>query len=338
MFFPGKVHADGKSNRLFIADSTHHRIVITDLAGNKIDIVGTGSPGRTDGAFDVARFDDPQGIALDGETLYVADRKNHCIRAIDLTAKTVSTVAGTGTQEGDATNRRLDQAITGTSIGLNSPWDLLVIGRELYIAMAGHHQIWTMELDTKKIKPYAGDGRENIKDGPLYAARFAQPSGLATDGKFLYVADSEVSAIRKVPLGGEGRVSTLVGEGLFEFGDIDGTAEKVRLQHALGVIYHEGKLIIADTYNSKLKFLDPNTRTCTTFLGGDDADSFFAGPLFNEPAGLSIANGKVYVADTNASRIRVVDLATKKVSTLTLKGVLPPPPQKEWLAPTEPKK
>ncbi len=338
LFFPGKVHADGKSNRLFIADSTHHRIVITDLAGNKIDIVGTGSPGRTDGGFDIARFDDPQGMALDGETLYVADRKNHCIRAIDLKTKTVSTVAGTGTQDGDATNRRLEQAIAGTSIGLNSPWDLLVIGRELYIAMAGHHQIWTMELDTKKIKPYAGDGRENIKDGPLYAARFAQPSGIATDGKFLYVADSEVSAIRKVPLGGEGRVTTLVGEGLFEFGDVDGTAEKVRLQHALGVIFHEGKLIIADTYNSKLKFLDPNTRTCTTFLGGDDADSFFAGPLFDEPAGLSIANCKVYVADTNASRIRVVDLATKKVSTLTLTGVLPPPPQKEWLPPTEPKK
>ena len=76
-----------------------------------------------------------------------------------------------------------------------------------------------------------------------------------------------------------------------------------------------GKLYVADTYNSKLKVIDPQTRECRTFLGGDG--------VFNEPAGLSAANGKLYVADTNANRIRVVDLATKAVSTLELKGVEP---------------
>ncbi len=52
LFFPGKVLADEKSNRLFIADSTHHRIVITDLAGKKIAVAGNGVPGRTDGGFE----------------------------------------------------------------------------------------------------------------------------------------------------------------------------------------------------------------------------------------------------------------------------------------------
>lgn len=328
LFFPGKIHADAKGNRLFTADSTHHRIIVTDLNGKKLSVAGTGSPGKKDGSFAEAQFDDPQGMALDGETLYVADRKNHNIRALDLKAGTVTTVAGIGEQVQDT--RLLDRPVAAKGTGLNSPWDLLIHGRTMYIAMAGHHQIWSMDLDKKEIGPFAGDGRENIKDGPLFAARFAQPSGLATDGKFLYVADSEVSAIRKLPLAGEGRVETLVGEGLFEFGDEDGVGKQVKLQHALGVVVHEGKIIVADTYNSKLKLLDPKTRECKTFVGGKDA-------VFDEPAGLTLANGKVYVADTNAHRIRVVDLATSKVTTLELQGVDPPPPQKEWQPPDQKK-
>jgi hypothetical protein len=133
-------------------------------------------------------------------------------------------------------------------------------------------------------------------------------------------------------MNGQGRVETLVGEGLFEFGDRDGVGPQVRLQHALGVEYHAGKVYVADTYNNKLKVLDPATRRCETFLGGGKE------PLFDEPAGLSFAAGKLYVADTNAHRIRVVDLATKAVTTLDLSGVEPPPPQKEWLPPEAEKK
>jgi thiol-disulfide isomerase/thioredoxin len=327
LFFPGKVLADAKGDRLFIADSTHHRIVITDFTGRAKAVIGAGSPGFKDGSFAEAQFDDPQGMALAGETLYIADRRNHSIRAADLTAKTVTTIAGKGKQDGDFGNRGRTEPVGAKEIGLNSPWDLLLVDQTLFIAMAGHHQIWKLDLAKKQMQPFAGSGRENIRDGPLYAANFAQPSGLATDGTNLYVADSEVSAVRKVPLSGEGRVSTLVGEGLFEFGDEDGIGEKVRLQHALGVVYHDGLLYVADTYNGKIKTLDPKTRACKTFVGDKKE------PVFDEPAGISYANGKLYVADTNAHRIRVVDLKTKAVSTLTLTGVEPPPPQKEWQPP-----
>jgi len=316
LYFPGKILADAAGKRLFIADSTHHRIVITDLDGNKIAIAGTGEPGKKDGSFEKAQFDDPQGMALKNDILYVADRKNHCLRALDLKASLVKTIAGTGKQDRD--NRGIGGP--GLEIGMNSPWDLLLSpdGKQLFIAMAGHHQIWTYDLKDERLDPYAGDGAENIRDGGLAMARFAQPSGLTTDGKRLYVADSEVSAIRSVPLDGRGDVRTLVGLGLFKFGDEDGKGDDVRLQHALGVLYFNGKLIVADTYNNKLKLLDPETRECKTFLGGDKKE-----PLFNEPAGLSMANGKLYVADTNAHRIRIVDLKTKAVTTLELKGVTP---------------
>jgi thiol-disulfide isomerase/thioredoxin len=327
LFFPGKVLADGPGNRLFVADSTHHRVVVSDLAGTVQAVIGAGSPGNKDGTFANVQFDDPQGMALSGDTLYVADRKNHTIRAADLKAKTVTTIAGTGKQDGGFENRTRTTPVGAKEIGLNSPWDLLLIGKTLVIAMAGHHQIWTLDLEKNQLLPFAGDGRENIKDGPHYASRFAQPSGLATDGEFLYVADSEVSAIRKVPLSGQGRVTTLVGEGLFEFGDKDGIGDAARLQHALGVAFHDGKLLVADTYNDKLKWLDPKTRELSTFVGDKKLTTF------DEPAGLSIANGKAYVADTNANRIRVVNLATKEVTTLELKGLTPPPPQKEWLPP-----
>jgi DNA-binding beta-propeller fold protein YncE len=134
-----------------------------------------------------------------------------------------------------------------------------------------------------------------------------------------------VSAIRAVPLNGKGNVKTLVGEGLFEFGDADGVGDMVRLQHALGVVWAEGKLYVADTYNSKVKVLDPKTRSCQTFLGGD-APGWLATPTLNEPAGISYAAGKLYLADTNAHRIRVVDLKSKAISTLRLQDVEPPKP------------
>jgi thiol-disulfide isomerase/thioredoxin len=318
LYFPGKVLADGPGRRLFIADSTHHRIVITDLEGNKLAIAGTGQAGATDGSFAVAQFNDPQGMALRGATLYVADRKNDLIRALDLEAGTVKTIAGTGKQGDD--RRRGGEAL---QVGLNSPWDLYLIGNKLFIAMAGHHQIWNLDLDRSVLSPFAGNGRENIVDGPREDASFAQPSGLASDGATLYVADSEVSAIRAVPLNGMGDVKSVVGEGLFEFGDADGVGGKVRLQHALGVCFHQGTLYVADTYNSKIKTIDPASQKAQTFVGSKEK-GWLTNSTLSEPGGLSIAGGKMYIADTNNHRIRVVDLETRAISTLALKGVEPP--------------
>ena len=137
--------------------------------------------------------------------------------------------------------------------------------------MAGCHQIWKMRLDGSSIGPYAGNGREDIVDGPLLpeqayqlgSASFAQPSGLASDGTWLYVADSEGSSIRAVPLDRRAEVRTVVGTSqlpvarLFTFGDVDGPAAKARFQHPLGLAFHDGKIYVADTYNHKIRVVDP---------------------------------------------------------------------------------
>ncbi len=317
--FPGKILADAKSDRLFIADSNHNRIVITRLDGTLIETIGTGAQGSADGSTERATFYRPQGMALDGDVLYVADTENHLLRRVNLKLKTVETIAGTGEQ-----SRIYGQAGAARSIALNSPWDLQLAGRTLYIAMAGPHQIWKMDLDKNLVSTYAGSGREARTDGSLLMAAFAQPSGLASDGKTLYIADSESNIIRAIDTS-LGVVETLVGGDLFEFGDVDGAGDDVRLQHPLGLAMFDGKVLIADTYNHKIKQLDTKAQTVKTLFGtGKPGQQDGASPTFYEPGGLSIAQGKLYVADTNNHAVRVVDLKTGEAQTLKLKNLQPP--------------
>jgi len=318
--FPGKVLADQKRDRLFIADSDHNRIVLAKLDGTLVETIGTGAHGAQDGPFEQATFFRPQGMLLDGETLYVADTENHLIRQVDLKSKTVKTIAGTGQQ-----SREYGLAGPALRIALNSPWDLQLVGRTLYIAMAGPHQIWKLDLDKQEVSTFAGSGREARVDGPVDEAGFAQPSALATDEKTLYVSDAEANIIRAINLGPDGKVRTLVGGDLFDFGDEDGFGNDVRLQHPLGLARWNDKLLIADTYNHKIKVLDPAARSVKSFAGtGKPGQADGARPFFYEPGGLAVAGDKLYVADTNNHAIRVVDLKTKETKTLPIKGLQPP--------------
>jgi thiol-disulfide isomerase/thioredoxin len=317
--FPGKVLADETSNQLFIADSNHNRIVVAALDDYAIkEVIGEGTVGLKDGDFAVAQFHHPQGMAFDGRALFVADTENHAIRRIDFEARNVTTIAGTGEQA-----RRINMiGGLGTGVALNSPWDLVMHNQMLYIAMAGPHQIWMMNPKTGGIVPFAGSGREDIIDGALNEAALAQPSGITTDGSKLYFADSEVSAIRAADLDPQGRVETLVGRGLFDYGDKDGKGSEARLQHPLGVSYYQGLLYVADTYNNKIKIVSVKDKSSTTFLGsGKEGLMDGATPLFDEPGGLSIAYGKLYVADTNNHAIRVADLKSKRVATMQFKNL-----------------
>ncbi len=317
--FPGKILADATGDRLFIADSNHNRIVVTKLDGTLVETIGTGEIGAGDGAFDKATFYRPQGLALSGDNLYVADTENHLIRHVDLKTRSVDTIAGTGQQTHD-----YFKVGPARSVALSSPWDLQLIGRVLYIAMAGPHQIWMLDLDKNEVSTFAGSGREARLDGPLLEAGFAQPSGMATDGKTLYVADSESNIIRAIDIAGRS-VKTLVGGDLFEFGDVDGTGDDVRLQHPLGLLIYGDKVLIADTYNHKIKQLDPKQEKVTSLFGtGKPGQADGPSPSFYEPGGLALANGNLYVADTNNHAIRVIDLKTKRATTLKINGLTPP--------------
>ncbi|MEO1007844.1 MAG: thioredoxin-like domain-containing protein [Planctomycetota bacterium] len=327
--YPGKILAIAPSERdprgwLFVADSSNDRIVAStypDSQGRSEvrAIFGGGRRGLVDAAYEDARFHDPQGFAYDADrgeagTLFVADTKNHVVRAIDLASGEVSTVLGTGEQSYD---RRGGKA--GREQGLGSPWDLALSpdGENLYIAMAGTHQIWAADTASWSAAAIAGSGRENSLDGPAMDAALAQPSGLAlsSDGGTLYFADSESSSLRAVDLE-LGQVRTIVGHnveyafenGLFEFGDIDGAYPTARLQHCIGAKLlptPEGdRVLVADTYNDKIKIVDPTAQTSRTWTGVDrDLDAPPSTLKLAEPAGLWVEGDDVFIADTNNHRV-----------------------------------
>ncbi len=339
--FPGKVLADASSDRVFVSDSNHNRILISSLAGELQDVVGSGRIGRKDGSFAEAEFDHPQGLALDGQKLYVADTENHLLRVIDLQSKTVSTLAGTGQQ--GRPGRDIAGALLETS--LNSPWSLAHVNGTLFIAMAGPHQIWSHKIGTDQIGVYAGSGREDVINGSLSECAFAQPSEIVADasGQFLYVVDSEGSAIRRVPTSGEGLVTTIAGtselprgQSLFAFGDVDAVGSEARFQHPLGIAVDGDKLYVADSYNHKIKIIEGGSGKSVTWLGTGKPGKDLAAGQMSEPGGLSISGGRLFIADTNNHRICVADLNNKSVSELVIAGLTVPSPVRSVAAPDEP--
>jgi len=294
--YPGKVILH--EGRIFIADSGRHRIVVADAGNGQIlNVYGGDDAGFTDGSASEARFNQPQGMAVHNGVLYVADRNNHAIRAVELNTGNVSTVAGSG--------RKASWRMTGgiaRNVDMRSPWDLVLRGDGLDVAMAGSHQIWRYEFISARLYLLAGSGIENIIDGGFEKAAFAQPSGLwfSGDGE-LFVADSETSAVRKLNLK-SGLVETLVGTGLFDFGLRDGPGRTAQLQHPLGITGNGRILYVADSFNNVIRSINIDDGVIVKTL-----DVKGVGRL-NEPSGMALSGKLLFVADTNNHRIVKVDL------------------------------
>lgn len=300
--FPGKIHATAQ--HLYISDSGHHRVLETDWHGKIQRCFGNGKAGLSDGHGESVQFNDPQGLIRVDDKLYLADTKNHAIRRIDLMSGQVDTIAGTGQQ-----GRYIGEFFTHSSqVALNSPWDLAFHNGVLYIAMAGQHQIWLLNLALQTIYVFAGSGREDIIDGDSHRAAFAQPSGLSLGQDILYVADAETSAVRAIDLP-KATTNTLIGSGLFVFGDREGIGTQARLQHPLAVAWDQQRqgIWIADTYNNKIKWLDIKTQE----VRWQPMDC-----CLDEPGGLSLYENTLWIANTNAHQIVRYEIENQQCSIL----------------------
>ena len=207
-----------------------------------------------------------------------------------------------------------DKAIP-TYMPMRSPWGLVSLDKYLFIAMAGSHQIWVL-IDEKELTPFAGNGREALVDGPLASSSFNQPSDLTNINDALFIADSEASAIRKITLSEPTLTTTLVGNGLFDFGDKDGVGKTASLQHPLGLCQYNNILFIADTYNHKIKTLDLSSNAVKTLIGNGNPGNIkglFEEAQLNEPEGIQASNRYLYIADTNNHEIKVADLSEKTI-------------------------
>ncbi len=320
--YPAKVAINKNLDLVVVADSNHNRIIICDFEGNIKDVVGSGMPGTADGKFSEATFNMPKGVCImSNKDIFVADTENNLLRKISMKNKTVETVAGNMKR---GTSR--EKSGKGTLVSLNSPWGLTTGAKEkyIYISMAGTHQIWRYNIKNMNVEVFAGSGVENIFDGGFVYSAFAQPSGVTYLNNKLFVADSETSSIREIFLKKE-RVQTVVGEGLFTFGNRDGVGRKtVRLQHPLGIaaVYDKddddrsGKvelLYVADTYNNLIKRVYPAQKKVDTL--------YFADIKFDEPGGLAYSEGYLFVADTNNSRIVKISLKDRKASVFVIKNL-----------------
>ncbi|GAA1713067.1 thioredoxin-like domain-containing protein [Brachybacterium phenoliresistens] len=325
--YPSKLAAlpDG---RLVVSDAGQHRLVVFGPDGATVDeIIGSGLRGLVDGENEHARFAEPNGVlALPpeiaeqvGYDLLVADSANHALRGVQLgadrllrgrTASVVTTVAGTGEQwmQGWDLPRGEGEA---RGYALSTPWDITwshALHRAV-IAMAGIHQIWTFDPVTGALAVLAGTTNEGLVDGPVVTSWWAQPSGVteAADGVIL-VADSESSAIRAIdPF--SMTVSTIVGEGLFDFGHVDGPAASARLQHPLAAtVLPDGRIAVADTYNGAIRLIDREGATDGT------ATVVTVATDLSEPSGLIVGPpvdgiGQLLVVESGAHRVTWVPVA-----------------------------
>jgi thiol-disulfide isomerase/thioredoxin/DNA-binding beta-propeller fold protein YncE len=302
--FPGKAAVlDGGT--FLVADSANHSLVELAADGEtQLRRIGTGRRGRHDGKPGAAEFSEPGGLCvlppriaeLAGYDVVVADTVNHLLRGVRLDTGEVCTVAGSGRQWRGTVDFDTHDAL---AVDLSSPWDVAYFDGRVVVAMAGIHQLWWFDPATRTAGVYAGTTVEALRDGPLDEVWMAQPSGLSTspDGTKLWIADSESSALRWIE-GGE--MHTAVGQGLFDFGHVDGPATEALLQHPLGVLaLADGTVLVADTYNGAVRRYDPATRLVTTVATG-----------LAEPSDLvRMANGDVYVVESAAHRLASVDPA-----------------------------
>lgn len=300
--YPGKVALDGR--RLAIADSAHHRVLVGTLDDSgthfRLERAFGDAAGYRDGG--APRFRNPQGLVFGGDHLYVADAGNHTVRELSLTTGATRTIAGTGWQL--RTQRDLEAG------ALSSPWDLCLVGDVLYVAMAGVHRLWTVRPGTGAVAPFSGTGAEELHDGPHEQAALAQPMGICVAGNLLAFTDSESSAVRIADLDLSGGVRTIVGTGLFDFGDVDSVGDEARLQHPQGIAADDdGRLLVCDSYNDALRWVDRSSRRVTTWVRG-----------LHEPGGLALDERLAYVADTNAHRIAVVRRDDGSVQPLVIEG------------------
>ncbi|MGZ9109232.1 MAG: thioredoxin-like domain-containing protein [Micavibrio sp.] len=301
--FPARLAAG--AGLLFVADSGHNRILGFDEDGKIQVTIGAGERGAADGIFSAAQFNQPRGLVFLNDALYIADTGNHLIRRADLTRKTVETVAGTGVRG------RIRDAVNAPAktTPIASPWDVedMGDGKTLAIAMAGLHQLWTLDTKAGTLSVLAGNGREDIADGPAATAEIAQTSGLSRVGNTLFFVDAESSSLRMLD---QGRVSTLIGTGLFDFGDVDGQYPAAMLQHPQGLYAGETEILIADTYNNDLRRYDRATKTLSTVP--------LTGAALNEPGDILVLGGAVYLTDTNNHRILKIDRKAGAMTPLIL--------------------
>ncbi|WP_045764511.1 nhl repeat protein [Xanthomonas albilineans] len=303
--FPAGLALD--EDRLYIADSGHHRILECTTSGRLLRQFGTGTADFIDGELGQAAFHRPQGLALQRGVLYVADTGNHALRRIHLLTGQVDTLCGNG-RAGEPVEGLVEQPLL---VSLNHPQDLVVADNQVYLAMAGDNCIWSYNLGSRSLRRCAGSGTLELRDGSAHLAAFAQPCSLAVVNQVLYVCDALGSSVRSMQLRGDLVQTLLGGQGVWDFGHEDGPRSRARLQfpQAIALSPDALHLWIADSGNGSLRSLR---------LGGGELSTVALPRRLHGPAGLAVSAGAVWIAEADAHAVLRYDLGSGELSEVPI--------------------
>lgn len=290
---------------------------VTTIAGQPphrggIDGAGTGSGFSN---VSIARFDGPAGIATDGKVAYVADSNNQTVRMVDLKSTAVSTIAGTGhSGSGDG---------PAPQASFNFPKGVALVSSQgvLYIADTGNSLIRKLDLNAQVMSTIAGGASTGDVDGPLAAARFNHPYGVAAsdDGNKLYIADTGNNAIRLVDLQA-GTVSTIAGGGGAGSADGSGKAASFNMPVGVALSHDQTILYVSDYGNHTIRRMDLGSGQVTTIAGQVNrcghTDGFGTSATLCSPAQLATDGDSLFWSDSTTGLVRVLTLSTGQVSTM----------------------
>ena len=292
---------------LYVADTGHNCVLECTFDGRVMRRFGSGTADFMDGITAAASFRLPRGLAVARDILYVADTGNHALRRVRLNDGDVLTVAGCGTpgkpQEGVLPgNPRM--------LALNRPWDIAAAEDRVFIAMAGCNQIWALDRIQNRFMHVAGSGVLGVLDGEGIDSAFAHPAALALVHSLLYVGDAAGSALRSVQIS-TGKVQTLIGHGLFDFGNTTGQRAEAKLQYPLALAKDPDApyVWVLDSYNNAIKKLR---------LGGGEVLRFDIEHKLHRPSALAIQQGSLWVANTDAHEVLRIDASSGAVRRLPI--------------------
>ena len=292
-------------------------VTFSYAAGEKEPVVShfagvPGDPGSIDGMGVAARLNHPNGITSDGGNLYVVDTSNQTIRKIVISSGVVTTLAGNAGKRGFADG-------IGPAAEFQYPFDITYVDKHLYVTDTSNHTIRKIEVYTGKVTTFAGKAEESGSvDGVGHEARFNRPNGITSDGRHLYVADTDNHTIRKVSIS-SGAVTTIAGKA-GSYGSTDGSGVSARFYYPNGVTIDASNLYISDTSNQTVRKMILSSGEVISFVGktGDQAyaDGIGSGAKFKNPFLLTSDGKFVYIADTFNHLIRKADISSGKVTTI----------------------
>lgn len=269
--------------------------------------IGRGDEISYDGPIDLSIFNDPTGLAIDGEgKLFVSDTVSNTIRRIDPVEGMVTTVAGlrdvSGSQDGLGSEARFNMPV---GMAFDGSGNLVVADRS--------------NRTLRKISPagevttIAGVAPGN-EDGPAEIARFDRPYGIDVDaGGRVLVVEYYNHTLRSVD---GGVVSTVAGKaGFADY--VDGIGDAARFSYPYDVaVADDGTAYVVD--GSRIRSVSTNGEVATLAGNSSSGTSDGLGPdaRFSRPWGITMGtDGFLYVADSSNQLIRKVS-RNGDVSTL----------------------